>query len=159
MINTRRVRGRRRLRFRDFDELLTEVRRLHAAPHRALGNWSLAQIVMHVGRVMDGSIDGSQAPAQFPLPARIVGRLFLRPFLLHVAVPAGIQPPAAVRREFMFDQADFDEAFGCLESGVHRLGHQTTRVVHPLLGRLSAAQWDKFHLRHAEMHLGFIVPG
>lgn len=158
MINTRRVRGRRRLRFRDFDALLAEVRQLHTAPHRALGNWSLPQIVMHVGQVMHGSIDGSQAPAEFPLPARIVGRLFLRPLLLNVAVPAGIQPPAAVRREFMFDQAEFDEAFACLETGVQRLGRQGTRVVHPLLGRLSAAQWDKFHLRHAEMHLSFIVP-
>ena len=58
----------------------------------------------------------------------------------------------------MFDQAEFDEAFACLETGVQRLGRQGTRVVHPLLGRLSAAQWDKFHLRHAEMHLSFIVP-
>jgi hypothetical protein len=158
MINTRRVRGRRRLRFSDFDELLADVRQLHAVPHRALGNWSLAQIVKHLGRVMHGSIDGSEAPAQFPLPARIVGRIFLRPFLLNVAVPAGIQPPATVRREFMFDRAEFDDAWGWLESGVTRLRQERTRVVHPLLGRFSAAQWDKFHLRHGEMPLSFIVP-
>lgn len=105
MINTRRVRGRRRLRFRDFDEMLADVR-----------------------------------------------------LLLNVAVPAGIRPPAAVRREFMFDHAEFGEALGWLESGVERLGTETHRVVHPLLGRLTPAQWDKFHLRHSEMHLGFIVP-
>ena len=158
MINTRRVRGRRRLRFRDFDAMLADVRRLQHAPHRQLGNWSLAQIVKHLGRVMHGSIDGSREPAQFPLVSRIAGRLFLRPFLLNVAVPAGIRPPAAVRREFMFDHAEFDEALGWLESGVDHLGKETHRVVHPLLGRLTPAQWDKFHLHHGEMHLSFIVP-
>ena len=29
---------------------------------------------------------------------------------------------------------------------------------HPVIGRLSAAQWNKFHLRHAELHLSFFVP-
>ncbi|MGD9720722.1 MAG: DUF1569 domain-containing protein [Pirellulales bacterium] len=160
MINTRQVRGRRKLRFHDFDELLVDVRRLHAGPHRQLGNWSLAQIAKHLGRVMHGSIDGSPSgdAVQFPLLSRIVGRLILRPFLLNVAVPAGIKPPDAVRREFMFDQAEFDDALACLETGVARLRQETTRVIHPLLGRLSPAQWDKFHLRHSEMHLGFIVP-
>lgn len=158
MINTRRVRGRRRLRFRDFDEMLTDVRQLQYAPHRQLGNWSLAQIVKHLGRVMHGSIDGSREPAQFPLLSRIAGRFFLRPFLLNVAVPAGIRPPAAVRSEFMFDHAEFDESLGWLESGVERLGKEPHRVVHPLLGRLTPTQWNKFHMRHSEMHLGFIVP-
>jgi hypothetical protein len=158
VINTRRVHGRRRLRFRDFDELLADVRQLHAVPHRQLGNWSLPQIVKHVGRVMHGSIDGSEGPAAFPLLQRIVGRIVLRPILLNVAVPAGIQPPAAVKREFMFDHADFDDAWVCLESGVERLRRETQRQIHPLLGRLSPAQWNKFHLRHGEMHLGFIVP-
>jgi hypothetical protein len=160
MIDTRKVRGRRRLRFHNYDELLADVRHLHAVPHRQLGNWSLAQIVKHLGRVMHGSIDGSKEPGQvqFPLASRIVGRFFLRPFLLNVRVPSGIRPPAVVRREFMFDHAEFDEALGWLESGVARLGQETSRVIHPLLGPLSAAQWDKFHLRHGEMHLGFIVP-
>ena len=32
------------------------------------------------------------------------------------------------------------------------------RVAHPVLGSMNAAQWELFHLRHAELHLGFIVP-
>jgi hypothetical protein len=37
-IDTRKVRGRRKLRFSSLDEVLADVRQLHAMPHRTLGN-------------------------------------------------------------------------------------------------------------------------
>jgi hypothetical protein len=114
--------------------------------------------VKHLGQVMHGSIDGSPTPFQFPLLSRVVGRLLLRPFLLHVGVPRGIRLPKAATRQFMFDEAQFDEAFERLSSGVARLANESRRVPHPLIGNLSPAQWNQFHLRHCEMHLGFVVP-
>lgn len=156
-VDTRRVRGRRRLRFGNLEDVLADVRHMNAVPHRTLGNWSLAQIAKHLGQVMHGSIDGSPTPVKFPLVARIAGRLFLRPYLLNVAVPRGIRLPRAATRLFMFDQAEFDEALHRLETGVVRLKQETRRVPHPLIGRLSPAQWNKFHLRHCELHLGFVV--
>ncbi|MBX9787841.1 MAG: DUF1569 domain-containing protein [Pirellulales bacterium] len=35
---------------------------------------------------------------------------------------------------------------------------ETRRVPHPVIGRLSVDQWNRFHLRHAELHLSFFVP-
>jgi hypothetical protein len=157
-INTRRVRGRRRLRFANLEEVVADVRQLHAGPHRLLGNWTLAQIAKHLGQVMHGSIDGSPIPFQFPLPARIVGRLVLRPYFLHVAIPKGIRLPRAATEQFMFADCEFAEAMDRLETGVARLAKETNRAVHPLLGPLSPAQWNLFHLRHCESHLSFVVP-
>ena len=113
---------------------------------------------MHLGKVMHGSIDGAQEPVRFLLPARIVGRLLLRPHLIHVAVPAGIRLPPSAAREFFFDEAEFGEALKRFDSAIARLAKETTREPHPLIGKLTPAQWDKFHLRHCENHLGFVVP-
>ncbi len=157
-VDTRRVRGRRRLHFSDLNEVVADVSSLHTRPHHLLGNWTLAQIAKHLGQVMHGSIDGSATPFQFPLLARVAGRLFLRPYFLHVAIPKGIRLPRTATKLFMFEDGDFDDAMHRLETGVARLQQETARVPHPLLGCLSAAQWDKFHLRHAESHLSFVIP-
>jgi hypothetical protein len=133
-VNTRRVRNRRRLRFHDFDEVQADIAQLRATPHCALGNWSLAQIVMHLGQVMHASIDGSQEPVRFSLPARILGRLLLRPYVIHVAVPRGIRLPPSAAREFFFDEAEFDEALQRFDSAVVRLAHNTPLPPHPLIG-------------------------
>jgi hypothetical protein len=157
-IDTRRVRGRRKLRFDNLDEVLADARQLHTIPYRTLGNWSLPQIIKHLGQVMHGSIDGSSAPIRFPLPARILGRVFMRPYLLNVAIPRGIRLPGKGSRLFMFDECEFDDAFDRLQTGVARLKSETRRVPHPLIGKLSPAQWNQFHLRHSELHLSFVVP-
>jgi len=30
-------------------------------------------------------------------------------------------------------------------------------VSHPLFGKLSREEWNRFHLRHAELHMSFLV--
>ncbi len=37
------------------------------------------------------------------------------------------------------------------------IGSNTTEQ-HPVFGAMNVEQWNQFHLRHAEMHLSFIVP-
>jgi hypothetical protein len=113
---------------------------------------------MHLGEVMHACIDGAKTPVEFSLPAKIAGRLFLRPYLLNVRVPAGIRLPREAAKQFFFDEADLNEAVERFDSAVIRLSKETNRFAHPLLGGLSPAQWDKFHLRHAEHHLSFLVP-
>lgn len=157
-VNTRRVRGRRRLRFRSFDEARADIEHLRDHPYRRLGNWNLAQIVMHLGQVMHGSIDGAREPVQFPLPARILGWLFLRPYSLHVGIPAGIRLPPSATLEFMFDEAELNAAIDRYVTGAERLVRESKRAVHPLIGTLTPEQWNKFHLRHCEHHLSFLIP-
>ncbi len=155
-VNTSRVSGRRKLRFRDFGEVRADILDLHARPHRALGNWSLAQIVKHLGQAMHGSVDGPSFTV--PLYLRVVGRLLLRPYMLNVKFPSGFRLPRAAARLLVFEQADFDEALDRFDTGIAHMAASQQRMVHPVVGKLSPAEWDRFHLRHCEMHLGFLVP-
>ncbi len=44
-----------------------------------------------------------------------------------------------------------------LEKAIHRMQTESSRVDHPLLGKLTGDEWTQFHLRHAEMHMSFLV--
>ncbi len=45
-----------------------------------------------------------------------------------------------------------------LREAVNRLKEEPKRVPRHVLGRFSREQWDRYHQRHAELHLSFIVP-
>jgi hypothetical protein len=151
------ARSRRKLRFRDFDEVVAEAERVHAERYVPLGNWSLGQTVTHLGRAMHGSIDGPS----FRVSRRfqILGRLVLRYLILYWQFPPGAKLPRdAERRLVPAADADFAEGMETLRLGIHRLQCETKRIAHPVIGPLSVKQWNRFHLRHAELHLGFFVP-
>jgi hypothetical protein len=61
-LDTRRVAHRRRVRLPTIDDLVAEVERLSVAGAagrvRPLGNWSPAQVLGHLGRLIEMSIDG-----------------------------------------------------------------------------------------------------
>ena len=58
-VNTRKVSGRRKLRFETMAELENEVEQLANADVECLGNWSLGQILTHLARVMLTAVDGT----------------------------------------------------------------------------------------------------
>ena len=151
------VRKRRRLRFASFDDVVADAQRAHAGRYEPLGNWSLGQAVKHLGTAMDASIDGVDFPA--PLYLRVLGRLILRPVILYWQFPPGAKlPPSAAKVLVAKDTTPFDEALRVLRAGMERLARESGRKSHPVIGRLSVAQWNRFHLRHAELHLSFFVP-
>jgi len=53
---------------------------------------------------------------------------------------------------------DNEAALAMLRQAVHRLTHDTHRVPNVVFGELSLDEWDKLHLRHAEMHMSFLLP-
>jgi len=61
-IDTGRVRKRRAIRLQTVDDLLAEVERVTAAADagevRPLGNWSPAQVLWHIGKLIELSFDG-----------------------------------------------------------------------------------------------------
>jgi hypothetical protein len=146
----------RRLRFDSFDQVLQEAADLNAREYQTLGNWSLGQALNHLGRAMHGSIDGPGFPAS--LKARILGRLFYRHYVLHVRFPAGVRLPRQAARLLVPGATSYEDGLAMLRSGLERLEKETRRVPHPILGPFSVRQWNRFHLRHAELHLGFFVP-
>jgi hypothetical protein len=147
---------RRRVRFRTHQEIVDEARALAAQPTRQLGNWSLPDICQHLATAMDLCIDGD-VPFRVPLRIRIVARLARRR-ILQTGLPTGFKLPEKAEAILYRKPQDMDSAIAALERGIARLKTTPKRVAHPALGKMNAAQWDLFHLRHAELHLSFIVP-
>ena len=156
-IDTRKVHGRRRLRFTELDQVLAEARSLATQSTEHLGNWNLAQVCQHLGIAMQQCVHGTR-PFQVPFKLRFFGRLVRRK-LLRDGLPSGFRLPPDGAKVLVPALVTSDEGLATLERGLATLRESRRRVAHPVFGAMNVAQWDQFHLRHAEMHLSFIVPG
>lgn len=156
MVQTTKIAGRRRLRFHSHDEVLDDIRALAAGPTRHLGRWSLPVICQHLAITVNKCIDGDMS-IPVPFTTRLVARIF-RNRVLHGRLPSGFKLPQDADAVMFCEPASVAAAIGELASAVARLQTTSQRRPHPAFGRMNAAQWDLFHLRHAELHLSFIVP-
>ena len=155
MSKTVNVTDRRDLHFSTMKDLLDNVERLGEAPsRRATGNWTAAQIVQHVAKLIEFSIDGFPIP-KAPLHLRVVGRL-----IRNRALIKPMRPGYKVPKSFTFLEPDPEiswlQAARYLRETFDRLESQRMTAPSPLLGPLSHEKWEQFHCRHAEMHLGFV---
>lgn len=141
--------------FENFDELLAEVRSLGARPTRQLGNWSLGQICQHLGIGMHECALGDKIFTA-PLWLRVLGP-WIRPRILKRGLPRGFQIPRGGEK-LLPAPVTFDEGLATLEGGLATLRSTDRRTAHPVFGKMNLAEWDQFHLRHAELHLSHIVP-
>ncbi len=155
MVNTRRVADRRSLRFSSLGDVLRDVEQLSSGgPTRAAGNWTPGQVVDHVARIIEFSVDGFPVP-RASLPLRIVGRL-VRQWALTRPMRPGLKLPQTF--QFMVPEAGvtWEAAVKRLQSAIARAQSQRMKHASPVLGRLTHAQWEQLHCRHAEMHLSFL---
>lgn len=155
-VDTGKVAGRRELHFESVEEILAEAERLAAVPKLiSLGNWSLAQVILHIANTMQKSIDGFDTKA--PWFIRLLGKL-IRKRMLTKPMPSGFKLPPPAAKELVADEfAATQEALTALRSAIGRLGRESNREPHPALGRLSCEQWNQLHMRHAELHLSFLT--
>ncbi len=166
-INTRKVSGRRKLRFESMADLEEEIERLATADVECLGNWSLGQIATHLARVMLTAVDG--AGFRPPLISRLFVFFFkpvVRRWLLETGMPAGLshkgikglgEVPKA--KAMVADSSvTTEEGLAELRTAIER--YKSADKLHPHLafGNISREDWDRFHFRHAELHLSFMVP-
>lgn len=148
---------RRVLRFSSFDEVVADAQRARDQQFVQLGNWSLGKALSHLGAGMDASIDGVPFPAS--LRTRILGRLLYRYVILYWRFPPGARLPRETAKVLVPQHdTDFEEGMQALRRGIDRLATETRRFAHPVVGRMSVSQWNRFHLRHAELHLSFFAP-
>jgi hypothetical protein len=172
---------RRKLTLATLDDLFGEVDRVEQASRpgaeglRVTGNWSAGQIMAHLARLVERSLDGFGAPpaserpspsglralaARAELAAEVAAERHLRAALLSgtmqpggpgVALPGELDPPVQV---WTIDGA------ARLRNALERLRHRHPMdKPSPTIGRLSDAEWTTIHLRHAELHLSFIILG
>jgi len=165
LINTRALADRRLLRFASVAEILADLDRLEAAERlgtlRALGNWPPGSIFDHLGRAAVCSFDGFDG-FTFPFWLRACAPLVKRR-MLNRSFPIGFKlskdgESKAWRPDVAFDQglAFYREQLARIEPAGSPSPGLTQR--HPSFGFMMPRDWVLYHLRHAELHLGFLKP-
>lgn len=152
-VNIKNVKDRRAVRYGSLDDLVADAERLAEQRSRVLGNWTQAQIYGHLALSLDSSIDG--LGFTLPLPLRWYMSFFKKRTFLTRGIPAGFPAPERFVPEPMLSVAD---ALKELRRAVARQKSESKRVMHPAFGNLSREEWEQFHLRHAELHMSFLVP-
>jgi len=159
-IKTTKVTGRRRLWFASLDAILADAEYLAGVPTKQLGNWSLGQILVHLATVFDKSIDGTEYKPSWL--ARRAGRLFVplwKRWVLRWGMPAGIRPPAGMFKEVAPpERVSTADGLAALRRAVGRLKAEGERDWAQCFGVFTRDEWDRFHMRHAELHLSYAVP-
>jgi hypothetical protein len=164
-VDTGRVGGRRRVRLATLDDLEREIDRITSAAAagtvRPLGNWSPAQVLWHVGRLMELSFDGF--PFRYRRGPAWITRLFRllawRRLIALTFCPGFRNPPEAATLE-PEPLLSLEGAAAYLERQLARVrgGERMTREC-SADGPYTHEQWIYIHLRHAELHLGFLALG
>ena len=155
-VDTAHVTGRRQVLYRNHDEVLADVGHLAARGYRQLGNWSLGQIARHLAMAMKTALDGAEAKA--PWPMRIVAQLFIKNKVVRGPMKPGFQLPKKFAPSLVPDATADEEGIEILRATVRRWHTEPQRLPHGFFGALTAEEWEKLTMNHAEMHMSFLLP-
>jgi hypothetical protein len=141
---------------REVDRIVAEAR---AGKIRPLGNWSPAQVLWHIGRLIELSFDGfpfryRRAPAWI---TRLMHLLAWRQLIALAFRPGFHNPPEAATLE-PDPSVSLADAAAYLKNQFRRIenGEQMTQEC-SIEGPYTHEQWVYIHLRHAELHLSFLA--
>ena len=153
-VESKRVRGRRKVRYGSFQAVVDDAHRMAALPHRQLGNWSLGQICQHLAAGMDMAIDGPPFKPGWLL--RTIGPFIKKRMITRPMSPGFRFPKTAT--VLMPGNLDTAAGVAAIEKAVGRLRENRQRKPHVIFGAMTHEEWDQLEFRHCEMHLSFIVP-
>jgi len=158
-VDTAKCAGRRPLRFESIDQMMAEVDRLVEAERagrlRRVGNWTLGQTLGHLATWAEYGFTGT--PLKPPFFIRWVLRLSKRKFL-HDPMRAGVKIPGVEGGTLATAPMPVDEALGRMRRVMERLKLEAPTLPNVIFGPLKHEEWIALNLRHAELHLGFLVP-
>ena len=156
---------RRTLRFTTFTEAVAEARELEDGYLRC-GRWSLGQACEHLTTFMAFSLDGFPGK-RLPRPAAWVLRTaLLNNRMMRRPMPKGMKAPLYLQPADDAGGGTYGGATDADSQAVQRFADVCRRVeLHdgefrpsPIFGPLPRDKWRRVHLKHAEHHLGFLVP-
>jgi len=152
-VNTYKVSGRRKLRFQCCDDILRDCEGLLGG-YRQLGNWSLGKMASHLADACNLALEPSTI--RVPWFMRFVARTVFKKKAMQKMSPGFKLPKSAAALEpnDTEDQAGVDK----LRQTLVRWKQQEERYHHPFFGQLTPEEWETLMLRHAEMHLSFLLP-
>lgn len=150
---------RRMLRFESIDQALAEVDRLAQAERagrlRRLGNWTLGQSLGHLAAWVDYAYTG--APLKVPFFIKWFLRLQRRKFL-YGPMRSGARIPGVEGGTLATDPLPLEEGLRRFRLAMERLKTHAPTAPNVILGPLAHEEWIALTMRHAELHLGFLIP-
>jgi len=155
-MSTAPANARRVLHYASLDEFQADAECLAKMNHRTVGRWTYSQILDHLSRTIVASIDGFGFQA--PWFARKLIAPFVRNAFLTKPMRAGFKLPARAAAILPGEELSLPAAIEKLQQALQRFASETKRADHPFLGTLASQESTALHLRHAELHMSFVVP-
>jgi len=147
------VTTRRQLTFSDLDAIVMDVQRFPGGNLTSTGQWTPAENVDHVAKVIRFSIEGFPGKAPWWLAA--IGRVLPKSMVRRPIKP-GIKLGPSMSWLLPEQGIAWDAAADRLVGVVALAKRQKMTQASPVFGKLTDEQWISLHCRHAELHLGFI---
>ena len=155
LVDTRLVVNRRRLHYESLGDFLVDAQCRATGTSHALGNWTLAQIFDHLSRSLRVAVEGTDA--RFPWPARFVLR-FVRKRIMSRPMKPGFRVPKNLEAVLRPGEGlTTGESLQNLREAVSRFQSAPELTRHPAFGKLTRDEWHQLALRHAELHMSFVV--
>ena len=158
-VDTAKVAGRRMLRFESIDQMMAEVDRVVEAERagrlKRLGNWTVGQTLGHLAAWAEYGYTGM--PLKPPFFIRWILRLRKRKFL-YEPMRAGVKIPGVAGGTLATDPMPLDEALPRLQRVMERVKVEPPTAPSKIFGLLTRDEAIAINLRHAELHLSFLVP-
>jgi len=156
-VGTSANQDRRVLHFTTIDQAMAEVDQLaaHADTLKSTGNWSPGTIIGHLGKWVQWSFEG--VPMWIPpKPLQMLLKLTFKKSFIWKPMPAGKKIPGVANGTLGNEPMDLQQALALFRQMFTRLKNECPARPHPLFGIITHEEWINFHLRHAELHLGFL---
>lgn len=151
-------RPQRTLALRTLEDLERELDAIERAGRagtlRAHGNWSPGKVLGHLASWTDYAYDGY--PSLPPAWARPIFRLMRGVVLRDRPMRPGLRIPGAPEGTHGVEEMDVEEGLLRLRTAIERLRIKIPDR-HPLFGVLTRDEWERLHLNHAALHLGFLT--
>lgn len=162
MIDTSKVRDFRRLRFESIGDVRRELDVLVSA-HRAgtlrrSGNWTPGQVFSHLAAFIGYGFDGY--PAELGSPSWLIVFILkrMKNRYLYKQLPRGVKIPRVQGGTVGAEDVSFEEGIARLREGLERVERSAPSQPNKIFGPLTHDEWKALHLRHCELHLGYLHP-
>lgn len=149
----------RELHFQTLDDALAEARRIAQADRggtlRRTGNWTAGQVFGHLAAWVGYGFDGhSLKPPWF---IKFILRMQKKKFLTRVT-HRGVSIPGVEGGTLAREVFPTEEGLARLEAAYERLRAAAPTIPNVLFGHMTHDEWIRLHLRHAELHMGYLWP-
>ena len=137
-------------------EFIADAEQVALGEYTTVGKWSFGQILTHLAQAMQCSFDGFGFKA--PWFARTLIAPFVKNSFFTKPLPAGFQLPATATALLPSADSSVEDGLIALREAIDRYQTELPTAPHPFLGKLTREEYVCLSLRHAELHMSFVVP-